>query len=389
MRKTYTALPSSRVVVAALILSRETLIDEAAARHAVSQLDDAKELLGFATQMYSLPMVAKHLNNLRPDWCGSEVVKEAETSFFIANLLLRTELKTFHQTCIVPTTHDYAYIKGIALAQQFYDRPNLRYARDVDVLVPRCAMKDVVERALAEGYRILDIVNLDRFLEEKQDIRAALRYLKVVSLISPKGQHIEVHGEIDKEQGIFDERQMLIDASTVAFDGIRVNTLDPVDHFIYVAYHCARHNWSKLHWLTDLDAMVRSSMISREDLFLRASEMGLRGLVEETLGFISLSANPGVVQEGELGERILAQAIDVLIHGERHALDLRNSQTTMALPFPELLSVRLRNRIQLKRLWGRLSPQFSDYHAYPVPDHWQWIYRLTGPTSRILQKMRN
>ena len=380
---------STKVVTAALALSRETLTDEKAARGIVLQLDDATELINFSAKMYNLPLVVKHLNSLRPGWCDPNLVNSVETSFSVASVLSRSEQKAFHKICIEPIQTNYAYIKGFALSQQFYKRPYLRFARDIDVLVSPNALNDVVRLALSNGYRILNITSPNHFLDKEQDIRAALRYQKVINLISPKGQHIEVHSKVDKSQGIFDEQQMLVDSRTIIFEGTEIRTLQPIDHFIYVAYHCARHNWSKLHWLVDLDAMVRSQIVPESQLIERASDMGLRGLIEETLGFIALSENAEVACEGDKGAQILAQTMNVLTRGEQFVLDLEKTQTSMALPFPEFYSARLRHKIHIKRLINRMSPQFSDYSTYPLPDSWQWIYHILGPTSRLIRKTFN
>lgn len=347
---------------------------------------DGKELIDLSARVFSLPMVAKHLSYLRPAWFETSMTKELEVRYTLAHLVLKSELKKFHSLCIAPADGGHAYIKGFALANQFYDRSGMRYARDVDVLVHRKDIDGIVRRALSEDYEVLDPLHPPQMLKNQQDIRAALRYQKVINLISPRGSHIEVHWELDKDQGIFDEEQMIADGQEIDLDGFAVRTLRPIDHFIYVAYHCARHNWSSLHWLADLDAMARHPSVPKQELKSRAREMGLEGLIDETLGYLELSSDPDAAQPGGKGERILARAMEILIHGESRAREFANTQVSTAIPFPDLLAPWLRARVRRKRFWGRMQPQIADYHAWPLPDRWQWLYRVTGPAGRMLRK---
>lgn len=377
---------STDVARAALLLSREYLRDEDAARAAVSLLENAEALIALSVEMFSLPMVAKHLNHLRPDWFDPSVTKPIEMQFAIGQMTLRAEQREFFEKCLKPDGHEYAFIKGIALADQFYDRPGIRFARDIDVLVKRQTAVEIVERALTEGYTLLDTVDYSKTLSDRQDIRAAHRYQQVFNLVSPKGRHIEVHLEVDKEQGIFDERQLLFKSHQIDIDGRSLKTLNPIDHFLYVAYHCARHNWSRLHWLADLAAMERSPLVDRRRLMERATEMGLGRLMDETLGFVALSADPSSASPDAPGARILDRALYILKHGEHKAVEFANSQASTALPFPDMLSPWLLRKVRVKRLWGRLKPHMSDYQSWPLPDHWQWVYWVAGPTRRVLRK---
>ena len=377
---------SQDVARAALLLSREHLKDDDSARALLSRLPDGYPLISLSTQMFSLPMVAKHLTRLKPDWFNPEQTKPIEKEFVLRHMVLKAEQRAFIEDCILPFAPDYALIKGFALADQFYDQPSMRFARDIDVLVRRHSVNDVVERALAHGYALLDTVDHSKTLSDRQDIRAALRYQMVFNLLSPKGSHIEVHRKVDKEQGIFDERRLLFEAQETTFSGVTFRTLSPIDHFIYVAYHCARHNWSRLHWLADLAAMERSPLLKRGLLMERATQMGMDCLIRETLGYIELSADPDNVDADATGARIFERALEIAQHGESRAVHFANNQAATALPFPHMLSPWLLKKVRIRRFWGRMKPHMSDYHSWPLPDKWQWVYRLAGPTRRILRK---
>ncbi|KPQ20046.1 MAG: putative nucleotidyltransferase [Halomonas sp. HL-93] len=377
---------SPEVARAALILSRECLKNRDSASEALARLDDGVELIALATGMYSLPMVAKHLKDLQPAWFNPQMTKQLELSFTLSHFVLRSELIAFHRRCIAPDNLEHAYIKGSALAEVFFNRPALRYARDIDVIVSRGDLPRIVNSAREAGYTILNSLDATRNLEDEAGIQAAIRYQKVISLVSPMGRHIEVHWKIDKDQGLFDELQLLRDADEVVLDGLVISTLQPVDHFIYVAYHCARHNWSKLHWLADLDAMASSPLVPHGQLLDKAESLGLKGLIDETLAFVHLSGHLEVVPPGRLGARILDRVMDILLNGDERRIEFANSQVATALPFPDLLSPSLRCRMKINRLWGRLSPQVSDYQAWPLPEQWQWVYRVTGPIGRMLRR---
>lgn len=380
---------SIAVAMAAVVLSQEHLADEVAARNIVAGLDDGVALIELATRMLSLPMVANHLRHIRPAWFKPESTRPVEVQFRLATMLLREEQNEFYEQCIAPVGCGHAFLKGVALADQFYDNPNIRFARDIDVLVGSHAVTDLVTLARTRGYNILDTVNPSNFLTNELDIRAALRYQRVVNLISPNGRCIEVHSELDKGQGIFDERRMLFASRRFASVDRSLVALDPIEHFIYVAYHCARHNWSRLHWVADLAAMARSPLINQRNLMLRAEQMGLKALIEETLGFVALSANPGAADSNAKGSRILTRVLDVLQNGDKRAMEFSNAQVSTALPFPDMLAPWLRRKVKLCRLLNRMKPHISDYHSWPLPDRWQWLYCVTGPTRRTLRKRQS
>jgi hypothetical protein len=53
-----------------------------------------------------------------------------------------------------------------------------------------------------------------------------------------------------------------------------VRTLAPDDLFAYLCVHGARHSWSRLKWLADLNALVVSSSADIERLYRHAQKVG-------------------------------------------------------------------------------------------------------------------
>ena len=132
--------------------------------------------------------------------------------------------------------------------------------------------------------------------------------------------------------------------------------------------------------------MASSPLVPHGQLLDKAESLGLKGLIDETLAFVHLSGHLEVVPPGRLGARILDRVMDILLNGDERRIEFANSQVATALPFPDLLSPSLRCRMKINRLWGRLSPQVSDYQAWPLPEQWQWVYRVTGPIGRMLRR---
>ncbi|WP_370402029.1 nucleotidyltransferase family protein [Sulfitobacter sp. JB4-11] len=380
------------VAAALLLLSRQRLSedDKGHARTLLGKLDDGHQLIDLAHQKLSLPFVARHLDALKPDWYHPSQLRDRLNEMTLLGLRVSGAQMNFHRKCIAPLKVQHSYFKGLALGAQYYDQNGLRPARDVDLIVDRKQIRAVIDRAREQNYALIDNARTQRILTSERDIDAALRYERVANLISPEGVLIEVHEEIDKHQGIFYGPKILWQAEAVSIKTVPMHSLPHAVHFIYVAYHCARHVWSALHWLADLDAMRNHPSFDHDTVMRTAQDMGMEPLVEATLDFIEGSKRlPDELDPGNSRTDALLELCVLNLEGGssvEHAL--RAQHTKYALPFDWLVSPRLGRKILRNRLRGRFRPSFKDYEAVPLPPALRHIYPVIVPVRKLMRGRR-
>jgi hypothetical protein len=283
----------------------------------------------------------------------------------------------------MPLNARHAYIKGLVLGAQYYKNLGLRFSRDVDVIVDRKQIPAVIALAQQKGYALIDDARSQKVLTNPCDVDAALRYKRVSNLMSPEGVLIEVHEEIDKDQGIFNEKKMIRHASPVKIHSVKMNTLPHALHFIYVAYHCARHNWSSLHWLADLDAIYHHPSYDPLAVEIIAADLGLWPLVEASIVFIDRSKRlPTKLSEDDRIDAMLHLCVLNLEGGDIEGR-IRAHQTRYALPFEWMITPALKCKILAYRFRGRFRRSYKTYAAMPLPRSLHWVYLITGPAAKI------
>jgi hypothetical protein len=176
------------------------------------------------------------------------------------------------QNCLVEADIPTIILKGVSLEQRLYGSIAAKQTRDIDVFVPpECAEKalSLLER---EGYTLSSPAKRLSAMQR----RALIRYAREVELIN-----LSRSGRIELQWRVVDNPILLsgIDAhaatQTVTLsEGATVRTLAPDDLFAYLCVHGARHSWSRLKWLGDLNALLISSNANIEHLYRHAQRIG-------------------------------------------------------------------------------------------------------------------
>jgi len=377
-----------------LLLSRTQLSHQEAhsARQLCKEISDWNAFMAIAARKFSLPLVYRHLTELGPGVAPADILASMRgivRQMALSTLSINAANQAFHKTCIEPLGASHVYLKGPSLAARYYDDPGMRSCRDIDVLVASDYFETVIRTAISNGYQIyLDPYEKPLPLGER-DLRAVLRYSQVVTLISPLNVHIEVHRNVDRNMGIFDSKALLGDVDEINFGECRMNVLPTDVLFSYVCYHNTQHTWSRLHWLADLDAIIRHPTFNVELAIMYSRRLGLQQLAEACLRLNALSANP------EAREKVQTEghAVDLLelclmnLGGD---IDLEYglilSQHRLGLPLRFFGSSKARRRAFVHHAIAGLTPGYPEYEAWPLPDWLQWLY-YPMKTSVSLKKL--
>lgn len=211
-------------------------------------------------------------------------------------------------------------LKGPALAGLCYPRPDLRWYRDLDLLVAPAHLEAAVEVLEAAGSTLLD---------RNWDLIHAVRPGEL-HLLTPHGVVLDLHFQLvnnaeRRSRFRVDPTEVLGRAETVTLGGHRVGTPDATDSLLHLALHTALSGADRLGWFSDVDQAVRNRAPMWPDLVARAHAWGVASLVHQVLlravGTVSTPVPAEV-----LGALSPGAAWDLVVRSVHHADDL--SRTT-------------------------------------------------------------
>lgn len=213
-----------------------------------------------------------------------------------------------------------AVLKGPALAGLCYPRPDLRWYRDLDLLVAPTDLEGAVEVLEAAGSTLLD---------RNWDLIDAVRPGEL-HLLTPHGVVLDLHFQLvnnaeRRSRFRVDPTEILGRAETVTLGGHRVGTADATDSVLHLALHTALSGGDRLGWFSDVDQAVRNRPPLWPDLVARAHRWGVASLVHQVLvraiGSVGTPVPTDVLRALSPGT-----AWDLVVRSVHHADDL--SRTT-------------------------------------------------------------
>ena len=169
------------------------------------------------------------------------------------NLMLTAEAVRL-QTVFDAAGISVVFFKGITLAQLAYGSLSLKHGKDIDLLVLPDRAETAVRLLEREGYALWEPAE---YLNETQ-LRAVICYGKEVALVHRRRNvQVELHWRLVESPPLLKE----LDASTPTQDvalssGVSIRSFVEEDLFAYLCVHGARHGWSRLKWIADLNALI-------------------------------------------------------------------------------------------------------------------------------------
>ncbi|MDI5934177.1 nucleotidyltransferase family protein [Halomonas kalidii] len=375
-----------------LLLARLSLSDDQqrAALDLCSQISDWDCLARQARQRFVLPLVYRHLRHLDPSTIPSaqwESMRRQSLAIVQQNLYAATAIQRLVCELLEPLGIPYVFFKGHALATRYYDDPALRFCRDIDLLVPRDRMVELVEIALKRGYTPHAPQGL---IPDRTSLAFAVRVRPVISLMSPQGVPVEIHHQIDKSNTIYETDELVAGSETDWLGDTQVSVMPTAELFVYACLHHTRHYWSHLHWLVDLDAMQQHPDFNLEAVYACAERRNLTTTVEASLELYRVCAQPEPWRDkdmGRHGQSLLEACLTNLQGNQEVELALRHRQAAADYPFAWQTSLGDRLHWRVKRLTHSLQPTYADYQSLPLPEGLHWVYLMTRPFRGLLKRI--
>jgi hypothetical protein len=197
-------------------------------------------------------------------------------------------------------------LKGVALAQLAYGSLTIKHARDIDLLVPpngaEAAMQ-ILERA---GY---GLVLPAQKMNGKQR-RALVTYGREAEFFHPsRGLRLELQWRAADNPYLLKGINVHSAGQRVVLaDDISVDTLRDDDLFAYLCVHGARHAWSRLKWLADLNALLVTKDTDITALYHHAQGVGVGLCAGQALllchRLLDLQLSPALLDKLQTNRRI-------------------------------------------------------------------------------------
>lgn len=165
----------------------------------------------------------------------------------------------------------WAVVKGPALAEVLWPRPDLRHYVDLDILVERERLAEVVDLLQTEGATLVDR-NWPLILERRQG---------ELSLMMPFGTPLDLHWHLVNDPDLrrvfaFPVDEVLQRAAPARLGTLVAPVLDPVDTVLHLAYHMVHSGGHRLVWLRDFDLAMSAPDLDAGELHRRAVRYGCR-----------------------------------------------------------------------------------------------------------------
>lgn len=203
------------------------------------------------------PLVHRGLQEVRSGLVPEHVLERMRQAFHKQGLMIHLQVQELREVLNTFSHHDVPVIvfKGPALAVQAYGNAAIRKPGDLDLLIPKDAFAHARTLLNERGYRS-HVAKDDE--ERYLDTRGG-------SAFTRGPFQIDLHWTL--EQRRFDSvpfsfqlplEEVWRDSVEVPLNGGTVRTLSPAHHFLFVAFHGAKHYWQKLYLVCDVAQLIRS-----------------------------------------------------------------------------------------------------------------------------------
>lgn len=272
--------------------------------------------------------------------------------------------------------------KGPALAYQLHGDPCARMLSDIDLLVHEADLVRARKALCAAGWRDMRVMSP---AAERAWVRSGwghnLEHSKSGAIVNLRSRTTP-----DYLPGRMEWDALWQDRKDVAFEGLVVPGPPDDAMPVLLAWHGAKHAWSRLVWLCDLDALVRQGVVADwRSVLARAESMGVGRMLRlgllRSASVLDTPVAPDVLEEARRDvprwcDAYCRQRLD----GCRHEAYRWWREEVFYLRLWEGVPSRAA-RIGM----AVFRPTISDYEAVQVPAGMEWVCWLLRP-FRIVWK---
>ncbi|UOR13774.1 nucleotidyltransferase domain-containing protein [Halobacillus amylolyticus] len=244
------------------------------------------------------------------------------------------------------------FLKGPVLAHDLYGDLSLRTSSDLDVLIPMDDLARTEQLLVSLGYKKDDYIQ--GVLSDWK-----WRHHHVTYFHPEQGVKVEVHWRLNpgpaKEPSFHElwERKR-----NITFTNQPVYLLSKEDLFLFLASHGARHGWSRLRWLVDIQQLMRQK-VKWEDVSRLIKKYHYRHVGVQATILATQLLNTPLIKEIETtskGEKLAQEAVFYL----ESMINLHNEPLS-----EEVASYHKRHLFSLMSIQQKLFFILSFLYPYP------------------------
>lgn len=241
-----------------LLFLLELLKEEPSIHKVDMEMIDWSLFLDLALHHRLYPLIYQRLKEM--DFIPSEVKKQL-ANYFKRNtfqmLKLSAEMNWVNAT-FKESDIPIIFLKGPNLAHDLYGDLSLRTCSDLDVLIPISELKKAEELLSLHGYIKDDYI--ETILGDW-----SWRHHHITFFHKEKGVKLEIHWRLNPGPAFepsFDHLWKHKRSSSLLKEQLYI--LGKEDLFLFLVTHGARHGWSRLRWLCDIQQMLKADLNWRE-----------------------------------------------------------------------------------------------------------------------------
>lgn len=286
---------------------------------------------------------------------------------------------------------DSISLKGPLLGSYLYENISLRPFGDLDIVVPRDKIFDAKRLLIAEGFRPDTIMTAD----EERDYVDRQYALVLIKRIGDYQIVAELHWALTHRffSFRFTPDEMWTRTRPLSLTNVSVKTLRNPLLMLFLCVHGAKHDWSRLIWLCDIDRLVRRFEDEEwQHLFELADRTRSRRMVTVALG----------LSRELLGTSLPDSAVEYVHRDSKTEYWVRQlsdySRQGIPAKIPTLFSMRfqtgvredIRDRVgsYLQQLKLLIRPAQRDRDLVDLPRVFYPLYYLVRPIRILVGRRR-
>jgi hypothetical protein len=177
---------------------------------------------------------------------------------------IATDLAEF-AALLAPLEVRWITFKGPVLAQRYYERPELRTYRDLDLLIAR---EDFSEVVMDLGDRGVEVIDRNWALIRRER-RAQLHLTLPAGTVADLHWHL-LNRAVVRDAFHIDMHGVLARTRKVVVSGVPAETLSVADTVLHLALHAALAGGDRLIWLKDLERAIATEPLDWDEAVARA-----------------------------------------------------------------------------------------------------------------------
>ncbi|MEI4828875.1 nucleotidyltransferase family protein [Bacillus sp. FJAT-53711] len=277
------------------------------------------------------------------------------------------------------------FLKGPILAHNLYGDISLRTSCDLDILIPIYELEKAEKLLLEQGY-----VKDDYIQTILNDWK--WRHHHITFFHPQKQIKLEIHWRLNPGPGKEPSFEELWERKrTSALTSYPVYLLGSEDLFLFLVSHGARHGWSRLRWLVDINQMVKQELNWKEvnKLFKKyqCGHVGGQALILATELLDTKIIEEMKVLTGQRQSRQLAE--DALFY-IKQMINLHTDPVPdeVATYHSRHLFSLMSNRQKFLFIMSYLYPYPIDAKTLPLPKYLHFLYFPLRPILCTWRKAR-